>query len=77
MKKDPELHNLLDEMEGLLARMPKEKRLEYFRKSTFPRPLDFEKELNGTKYVIRTFFDETADESIHEKMQRITFKSAL
>jgi len=77
MKKDLELHNLLDEMEGLLARMPRETRLEHFRKSTFPRPLDFEKELDGTKYVIRTFFDETADESIYEKVRRISFKSAL
>lgn len=74
MKADSEINSLLDDIDELLAQMPKEERLQWFRKSAYPRPLNFVKEIDDTKYVVRTFFDKAANESIEEKLKRIVLK---
>lgn len=74
MKADSEINSLLDDIDELLAQMPKEERLKWFRKSAYPRPLNFVKEIDDTKYVVRTFFDKAANESIEEKLNRIVLK---
>lgn len=38
----------------------------------FPEPIHFIREIDGTKYIVRSFFDECALESIEEKMRRLT-----
>lgn len=74
MKADSEINSLLDDIDELLAQMPKEERLKWFRKSAYPRPLNFVRKIDGTKYVVRTFFDKAASESIEEKLKRIALK---
>ena len=71
-----ELNESIDGITELLAQMPREKRLQWFRRSMYPKPIDFVKEMDGTRYVVRTFFDERAGESIQEKVKRIASKSS-
>lgn len=42
-----------------------------FRRTTYVLPLHFLKEINGTTYAVRPFFDDEAKESIVEKVQSI------
>lgn len=64
-----EIRALIDEITDILAAMSKEKRLRFFKQ--YPIPLDFAKEIDGTTYLVRTYFDSTATESIAEKTARI------
>ena len=48
-----------------LENMTKNERLQYFRDNiAIENKLNFEKEINGTKYKVNTYFDENAEESI-------------
>lgn len=42
-----------------------------FRRTTYVQPLHFFKEINGTTYTVRAFFDDEAKDNIVEKVQRI------
>lgn len=70
-----ELSQLIDDITARLMEMTKEERIAWFRRSMYPEPLNFINEIDGTQYIVRTFFDETATESIEEKIQRITTKT--
>ena len=54
--------------------MTKEERLAWFEQSIYPEPLKFTNEIDGTVYIVRAFFDETASESFEEKLRRIMIK---
>lgn len=43
----------------------------WFHRTTLVQPLHFLKEINGTTYTVRAFFDDEARENIVEKVQRI------
>ena len=59
-----------------LENMTKDERLQYFRDNiAIENKLNFEKEINGTKYKVNTYFDENAEESILNKFFRLTKKS--
>ena len=47
MNRDPEIHGLLDEIDGLLAQMPREQRLREFERMLKPRSTDFIHENEG------------------------------
>ena len=71
-------HNLITEMlnsveqtENILTTMTKKKRLAWFRSKHFPRKIDFEKEISGTVYTVRTHFNSDASETLREKTERI------
>lgn len=64
-----EIRALMDEITDILAAMSKERRLRFFKQ--YPVPLDFAREIDGTTYLVRTYFDSTATESIVEKAARI------
>ena len=42
-----------------------------FLRTIYVQPLHFFKEINGTTYTVRAFFDDEARENIVEKVQRI------
>lgn len=69
-----EIYTLIDDITNKLSAMTKEARLEWFKRTMYPEPLDFINEIDGTVYVIRSFFDSTAKESLDEKIQRIVLK---
>lgn len=59
-----------------LENMSKNERLQYFRDNiAIENKLNFEKEINGTIYKVNTYFDENAEESILNKIFRLTKKS--
>lgn len=51
--------------------MSPEERKYFLKNSLFNQPIDFEKEIDGTVYSVKTFFNPDAKESIQEKMIRI------
>ena len=56
-----------------LENMTKNERLQYFRDNiAIENKLNFEKEINGTIYKVKTHFDENAEESILNKFFRLT-----
>ena len=66
-----EIHTQLDLITNDLAALPQEDRIAWFRRTTYVQPLHFLKEINGTTYTLRAFFDDEAKENIVEKVQRI------
>lgn len=59
-----------------LENMTKDERLQYFRDNiAIENKLNFEKEINGTVYKVNTYFDENAEESILNKIFKLTKKS--
>ena len=59
-----------------LKNMTKDERLQYFRDNiAIENKLNFEKEINGTIYKVNAYFDENAEESILNKIFRLTKKS--
>ena len=66
-----EIHTQLDLITNDLAELPQEDRIAWFRRTTYAQPLNFLKEISGTTYAVRAFFDEKAKENIVEKVQRI------
>ena len=71
-------HNLITDMlnnisqiENILSSMTKPERLAWFRSKQFPRKIDFEKEISGTVYTVRSHFNADATEKIKKKTERI------
>ena len=71
-------HNLITEMlnsveqtENILSTMTKSKRIAWFQSKQFPRKIDFEKEISGTVYTVRTHFNSDSSETLREKTERI------
>ncbi len=61
----------LEKYYNQLANMSPEERKYFLKNSLFNQPIDFEKEIDGTVYSVKTFFNPDAKESIQEKMIRI------
>ena len=70
-----EIHELIDGITNMLASMTKAERMNWFRKSQYPYPINFETEIDGTVYSVNTHFDSTAGESLKEKAERLILKN--
>ena len=75
MTADNEIYTQLDRITDHLAAMPKQERIAWFRRSAYVQPLNFIREIDGTVYAVRAFFNEDARENITDKVQRIILKS--
>ncbi len=71
-------HNLITEMlnnisqiKNILSTMTKSERIVWFRCKQFPRKIDFEKEISGTVYTVRSHFNSDSSETLREKTERI------
>lgn len=70
------VENLKQKYYKKLENITKDERLQYFRDNiAIENKLNFEKEINGTVYKVNTYFDENAEESILNKIFRLTKKS--
>ena len=69
-----EIHAAIEEITDMLAAMTKAERMNWFRKTQYPYPINFETEIGGTVYTVSTCFDKNASESLEEKTQRIILK---
>lgn len=65
------IRRMIDDITDCLLTMTKEQRLEWFRRSQYSHPVNFQKEINGTVYTVNTHFNAAATESIQEKAERI------
>ena len=63
------LNEIREKTFAKLSAMTKEQRLEWFRH--YPHPINFEKEIKGTVYTVNTHFNDSANETIIEKAERI------
>lgn len=71
---DREIRAVLDEITDILAAMSKGQRIAWFRRTQYPHPINFEKEIDGTVYTVSTCFNKNASESLEEKARRIILK---
>lgn len=74
--KTGELSALLDEITDYLSALTRQERIEWFRRTQYPHPINFRAEIDGTVYSVNAHFNEEADESLQEKAQRIILKSS-
>lgn len=70
IESDREIRAALDEITDILAAMTKEQRIAWFRRTQYPHPINFEKEIDGTVYTVSTCFDKNAENYI--KKNRLT-----
>lgn len=68
------LNKIRTETYAKLSAMTKEQRLKWF--AHYPNPINFEKEINGTVYKVNTHFNNSANETIIEKAERIILKNS-
>ena len=71
---DIAIRQMIDEITDNLSAMTREERLAWFRRSQYPHPVNFQKEIDGTVYTVHTHFNAAASESIREKAERILLK---
>ena len=66
-----EMLNNISQIENTLSTMTKSERIAWFQSKHFPRKIDFEKEISGTVYTVRTHFNSDSSETLREKTERI------
>lgn len=72
---DNDIYSALDEITAMLSAMTKEQRIAWFRRTQYPHPINFAKEIDGTVYTVKTCFNKEASESLEGKAQRIILKN--
>lgn len=71
---DIAIRQVIDDITDNLSTMTREERLAWFRRSQYPHPVNFQKEVDGTIYTVNAHFNVAASESIWEKAERILLK---
>lgn len=66
-----EMLNSIEQIENILSSMTKSERIAWFQSKQFPRKIDFEKEISGTVYTVRSHFNSDSSETLREKTERI------
>lgn len=69
--KTDDIYSVIDDITDNLATMTKEERLSWFKRTMYAEPLNFINEIDGTSYIVRTFFKEEAAENLYQKLERI------
>lgn len=68
--------NLLFTQIEKLKSMTSEQRIEWYNNSLFSKPINFTKQIDNTVYTVNTHFNETANESVSDKIVRILEQSS-
>lgn len=66
-----EMLNSIEQIKNILSAMTKSERIAWFQSKQFPHKIDFEKEISGTVYTVRSHFNSDATETLREKTERI------
>lgn len=74
LSEETAIRQMIDGITDCLVSMTKEERLAWFRRSQYPNPLNFQKEIDGAVYTVNAYFNATASESIQEKAEHILLK---
>ncbi len=70
-----EIHELIGGITDMLAAMTTAERMNWFCRTQYPYPINFETEIDGTVYSVNTHFNSMASESLEEKAERIILKN--
>lgn len=70
-----DIHEAIDKTTQMLLTMTKDERIDWFRKSQYPYPINFDMEIDNTIYSVTSHFNRTANESLQEKAQQIILKN--
>ena len=70
------VNNLLNSQIEKLKLMSSAERIEWYNNSLFNKSINFTKQIDNTVYIVNTHFNETASESVNEKIVRILEQSS-
>lgn len=68
--------NLLNSQIKKLKSLSPAERVEWYNTSLFNKPINFTKQIDNTVYTVNTHFNQTANESVNEKIVRILEQSS-
>ena len=68
---DTTIREAINNIYDMLADLPKEKRLAFFKQISKPKDLDFVKEIDGIYYVVCSHFNKEQREDMITKVNRI------
>ncbi len=57
-----------------ISSMTQEERLAWYEKFQYPRPINFEKKIDGTVYSVNSHFNQKSNEPLVKKIERIILK---
>ena len=69
-----ELDDMLDRIYDELVEMTPEERMAWYSRGMYIKPLKYTQEIDNTTYIIRTNFNENADLTVYDTVERITSK---
>lgn len=68
---DTTIREAINNIYDMLADLPKEKRLAFFKQISKPKDLDFVKEMEGIYYVVCSHFNKEEREDMITKVNRV------
>lgn len=68
------LDDMLDELYEELGKMTPEERMAWYSSGMYVKPLKYTQEIDNTTYIIRINFNENADLTVYDTVERITSK---
>ena len=74
MSTDNEINALFEDIDNILAQMPREERLKYFERQIKPKDTDFVRKVGDVYYVVRPHFDREKREDMRSKVQRLVLR---
>ena len=74
MSTDNEINALFEDIDNILAQMPREERLKYFERQIKPKDTDFVRKVGDVYYVVRSHFDREKREDMRSKVQRLVIR---
>lgn len=69
-----ELDDMLDELYDKLDKITPEERMAWYSRGMYVKPLKYTQEIDNTIYIMRTNFNENADSTVYDTVERITSK---
>ena len=69
-----ELNDAFDELYDELDKMTPEERIAWYARGMYVKPLKYTQEIDNTIYIVRTNFNENADSTVYDTVERITSK---
>ena len=69
-----ELDDMLDELYDKLDKMTTEERMAWYSRGMYVKTLKYTQEIDNTIYIMRTNFNENADSTVYDTVERITSK---
>ena len=70
-----ELDDMLDVIYDELDKMTPEERMAWYSRGTYVKPFTYTQHTDNTIYIVRTNFNENADSTVYDTVERITSKA--